>query len=105
MQANIEVFIPREVFRSLKEYEPMDYTRGNIPIHEGPPAPHRMPIPHERIGDNLLKGHKIVLCHREYKRLKSNMKFTNNQIVLYPYSKKSYCILSTNAPHEKETTT
>lgn len=73
----VEVLLPRELFKSPIEDAIMGYTWGKIPIHEGPPAPHWMPITHDRIGTNLLKGHKIVLCHRDFKQIKTRLQFDN----------------------------
>lgn len=78
MDANIEALLPREAFTSTQEHLPMDYTRDvTIAIHEGEPCPHWMAITHDRIGINLLKGHKVALCHRDFKRMKQYTKFDN----------------------------
>lgn len=74
---SLDILVPRERFKSSLEDVIMDYTRGKIPIHEGEPCPHWMPITHDRIGTNLLKGHKIALCHRDFKRVKQYLQFEN----------------------------
>ncbi len=91
---HLDILVLRERFKSSLEDVIMDYTRGKIPIHEGEPCPHWMAITHDRIGTNLLKGHKIALCHRDFKRVKQYLQFDNGQIVLYPYAKNPYLILS-----------
>lgn len=82
--------------KKKKDKKPKTYGRkvGKESIREMGRVDNWLKIPKVRIGTNLLAGNKVVVSWGDYKKIRKIYGAHNNQVILYPYCKGPYVILT-----------